>query len=66
MRVTATANFLGAKAGRTYTVDGDEPEVQAKLARGWFVLADPPSEPAKSAKPAAKKQRPKANDPDRP
>jgi hypothetical protein len=46
MRVTATVNFLRAKAGRTYIVDGRDAEVQAKLARGWFVNADPP-EPAK-------------------
>lgn len=48
MRVRAAANFAGARAGRTYIVDGRSAEVQSKIAKGWFVpLDEPETTPAK-------------------
>lgn len=50
MRVRANAHFKGAVPGRIYTVDGRDPEVKSKIAKGWFTVLD-------DAKPTRRRKR---------
>jgi hypothetical protein len=55
VKVRATANFAGARAGQIHKVDGRDPEVKSKIAKGWFVEIEPdaPEKP----KPAARRRK---------